>query len=85
MKLLVIKGRAERDILAHQEEINLCRGKMEDFLCKKGFGLPKCIGFSFGVHNGVISCLKLQHYFLAPTINESHLRCCQSKEIWHNF
>ena len=41
MKLLVIKGRAERDILAHQEEINLCRGKMEDFLCKKGFGLPK--------------------------------------------
>ena len=39
MKLLVIKGRAERDILAHQEEINLCRGKMEDFLCKKGFGL----------------------------------------------
>ena len=63
MKLLVIKGRAERDILAHQEEINLCRGKMEDFLCKKGFGLPKCIGFSFGVHNGVICCLKLQHYF----------------------
>ena len=67
MKLLVIKGRAERDILAHQEEINLCRGKMEDFLCKKGFGLPKCMGFSFGVHNGVISCLKLQHYFLAPS------------------
>jgi hypothetical protein len=60
VKLLVIKGRAKRDILAHQEEINLCRGKMEDFLSQVHGILVWCTQWS-----DILS--KVEHLFCATS------------------